>query len=234
MIGSTVMFIIALFVFCTWGLRHLKHCVPLLFARRGRFWFDGGPDQIVNGEWDDKTRRVIDDLVNLDFEPLGIKFESFPFRTSSEIAFAASEKQTFASIHGFQRGVPHYYFYTPFEDGAVVVTSDFQHKGVRTDRFTHAGTSTQEMREVLVEHAKNVQKMARSARQPYAKYDQQARIRATQAYYDNPGSGIMTRGILLKTLQNAGISFVFLLVAGAVAVWKWLPFIVALKLFQRG
>ncbi len=232
MIGSLVAFGIALFAFCTWGWQNLRYCLPLLTGRRGRFWFDGGPEAITNQEWSGRTQEILGGLEDLGFRPLGIKVESFPLRTGSEIAFAAPEKRAFASIHGYLHGTPHYYFYTPFEDGSVVLTSGFPHAGARTDGFTHVGTSATGMAAVLADHEQNVQEMARPGRQPCRQYDQQARIRATEAYYDHPGCGNLTGRLRLKALQNVGVSLLFLLATGAFAVWKWLPFIAALKLFQ--
>jgi hypothetical protein len=229
MIASAVLLSIALLLCCTWGLQNLKHGLPLLIAPRGRFRFDGGPEKIENNEWDVQTREIIGGLENLGFKPLGMKVESFLHGTTLEIAFASPEKLAFASIHGFQRGHARYYFYTPFEDGAVVVTSGFQHAGVRTEQFTHTGSSAKEMSIVLDDHEKNVQEMARPGRQPCRQYDQEARLRATEAYYQNPGCRILTRGIRLKRLRNAGGALVFLLAAGAFAFWKWLPFLRALR-----
>lgn len=225
MLTSALLFGIAMFIFCTWGLKSLKDGMPLLIGLRGRFQFTDGPEAIANTKWDRKTLAIIDGLVNFGFAPLGIKVEIFQHRTTSEIALASSERQVFASIHGYRRGDPHYYLYTPFEDGAVVVTSEVEYAGVRTDRFIHAGTSEKEMAIVLAEHEKNVRTMASPERQPFRQYDQEARIRATELYYANPDCGILTRGIRLRRLVEAGLAFAFVLTAGAVAVWEWLPFI---------
>jgi hypothetical protein len=224
------MFVLALIIFCTWGVQNIKVCLPLLFIRRGRYSFEQDQDAITQPEWPENTRELIDGLARLEFKPLGIKVEARPFQRLKELAFASVERQAFAAIHGHDRGAPHYYFYTPYEDGSVVLTSDIPMETVRTDRFIHTGVPGAEMSEVWAQHARNSQKMARPGRQPYATYDQETRIRATKAYYDNPGSGIIAHTIMVNALRNSGICLVLLVLATGVLLWRWLPVILTLKL----
>jgi hypothetical protein len=230
-ISSVLFFAVALFVFYVWGWPNLKLAVPLLFARKRRCAFEAGPQRLDKREWPEAFRPLIDELASLDFQPLGVKVESRPFRVARELAFASPEKRTFASIHGLERGVPNYYFYTPYDDGSVVLTSNHAMETVRTDRFLQTGMPHQEMSQVLASHTKNVEKMTGPKRQPIAQYDQEARIRATHAYYDNPGSEVLIQSAASGALRNAGISLLFLVTALAVLVWRWLPVVLALKLF---
>jgi len=222
-ISLLVFFGLSLILFLTKGLKNLVYSLPLIFRRSGTFWFEAGPESIAGAELAPATQSLISELTRLGFVPLGTKAEKFPFRRTNSLDFASKERQTYASLIGYRGERPHCYFYTPFEDGSVVLTSDFPHDGAQADGFIHSGSSGATPDAVLADHRQRVESMTRPGRQPCRTYDQSARLRATAAYYDHPGSGLLTRRLQLQALANAASYFGMLAAATGLVIWKWLP-----------
>jgi hypothetical protein len=209
----------ALLLFAVWGWPHLWIVCIVLLSRKVRCMFaeagDGVPEEDVGPE----TQQIIEALHALGFSLLGVKLEWRPLHHGKELAFAAEQQQCFASIHGFARGKPHYYFYTPFTDGAVVLTSDLPVDPVKTDTFFHGGLANTPPRRVLDLHLRHVQRMIADGHQPYETYDRASRIEATYAYYANRGAAAVRGKLLLRGLVQVGFSLGLVVLALLLLLW---------------
>lgn len=206
MARDVVFLLIALVLFALWGLPNLMLFFKLLFPRKVRCSFEEGDATIDAGEYPEETQQLHGDLTQMGFEPLGIKCEQRPLQSVKELAYASAAEKSFAAVHGFDSRAPHYYFYTPFRDGAVVLTCDLPMDPVRTDTFLHCGVPEKAPAQVFDQHRKYVEKMRRKGHEPYKDYTRKSRLEATHAYYTNAGAGKLQSHLLQKSLRNAGMS----------------------------
>src|SRR5438552_4156310 len=152
-------------------------------------------------------------------QPMGVAVRS--------LAFEAGEEKVFASIVGLDRANSSYYFYTPFVDGAVVLTSCQEIlQPVKTGTFVHQGFKGRTMDELLALHLKAVSTMVAAGHQPFDKYTRDTRIQATDMYYANPDATIMQRKLRSKLVGGFASTLGLLILAAAFLVYR--------LLFNRG
>jgi hypothetical protein len=215
---------IALVLFALWGLPNLKLVLAHLLSRRVRCKFESSAKEVDPADYPEQTQKLLGDLEELGFRPLGVRSERRPFVYVRGLDYANREGQTFASLHagtsGLESGRASYYFYTPYEDGAVMITSSAPIPPFETDTFFHGGFNGRTPRELYELHRKKADKMTRKGHQPYDEYDCDTRIRATHAYYDNPGSRQMSHAAFMKCLGNFATSAGLVVLSLLVIIWR--------------
>jgi hypothetical protein len=209
-----IIFVLITFVlFALWGLPNLRVVLILLFSHTVESHFEEDEDGIVPEDYPEETQKLIGSLRELGFVPLGIKSEKRPLQSGKELAFASAEDQCFAAVFRYESEAPHFYFYTPFRDGAVVLTADHGMEAVRTETFLHWGVPNKLPVEVLQQHRKQVERMSKNGHEPYRVYSRKSRLQATEGYYDNPGASKLQKKLFWKSLGNFGTSVGLVLLA---------------------
>lgn len=220
MLRNLILLAIALLSFVAWGWPNLKVAVRILCSRRTRSRFVAGPEGIVAGSFPAASRKLISAMESLGFLPLGIKQEKRPFLKGQELAFAAPERKCFASIHRFQSDSPLYYFYTPYQDGAVVLTNPLAIDGLRIDGFYYGCLPGRSVADIFAEHCRRADNMAAAGHATYDQFDQPARLRATDGFYQNLGATLLERRRLSGPLRSATMSLLLVVLAVAWLVWS--------------
>jgi hypothetical protein len=215
---------IALVLFVVWGLPNLRLFLSHLLSRRVKCEFESDSESVDSAEYPTKTRQLLADLEELGFQPLGMRSESRPFVKVRGLDYAHPEGQCFASLHagmsGLQSGQASYYFYTPYKDGAVVITSSAPIPPFQTGTFFHGGFPGKSPGELYALHRKKAEKMMAKGHEPFDDYDQAARIQATEAYYANPGARQMGHGAAMKCLYNFAGSSALVILSLLLLVWR--------------
>jgi hypothetical protein len=214
----------ALVLFGIWGLPNLKMVLAHLLSRKVKCKFESDAEEVDPDEYPEQTRKLLGELEELGFQLLGVRSERRPFVYVRGLDYAHPEGQTFASLragmNGLESGRASYYFYTPYEDGAVMITSSAPIPPFETVNFFHGGFPDRTPSELYALHRKKADKMTRKGHQPYHEYDRDARIRATHAYYDNPGSRQMSHAAFMKCLGNFATSVGLVVLSLLVIIWR--------------
>jgi hypothetical protein len=219
--GSDIVLVaMTVVLFLMWGLPNLRVFFILLFPRKIRSAFEGDADAIQPDDYPEKTQELLSSLAALGFQPLGIKSEQQPLLRVQELSYASAEDRTFAAVCRYEGEHPHYYLYTPFQDGAVVLTTTQAMEPVRTDTFVHHGVTQKSPAEVLEQHRKQVEKMSKKGHEPYNDFGRAARLKATDAYYANPGAAQLQNQLFHKSMRNAGTSLGLVLLAVLMLVYR--------------
>jgi hypothetical protein len=215
-----VFLLVALLVFAFVGWPCLRMSVIILLSRKVRCTFAEGPDAMPPEDCSDAAYQLMETLEDMGFHLLGVKLEWRPLQRGKELAFASERDRCFASVHRFTGAAPHYYFYTPFTDGAVVLTSDLGVDALRTDTFWHSGLPNTSPRRVFDLHLRHVDAMIEDGHEPYEVLDRAARIEATYAYYANPGSAALQGRFLKRFLLLGGFSISLVVLALLLLAWR--------------
>jgi hypothetical protein len=202
MARTMFLLVMASFLFATFGLSNFRGFLRLARPSRIRAKFEEDDPEL--GAFSSPVQDLIDGLQSLGFRALGVKVEEPPMGGAiRSLAFEAVEVKAFASIVGLQRPNPSYYFYTPFQSGAVVLTSSqVMLQPVQTDSFVHQGFKTPSMDDLLAMHLRTVESMVNAAHQPFEQYTREARIQAPQLYYAHPHAAILQQRLRAKLLGN--------------------------------
>ncbi|MDB5310848.1 MAG: hypothetical protein JWO38_5050 [Gemmataceae bacterium] len=219
--GREIIFlVITLVAFAVWGLPNLQTFLRLMFPGKIRSEFE--EQEIDPADYARPVRDLIDALTGLGFHPLGIKVENPPTGAAVwDLSFAAADHQAFASIHSLDKDEPHYYFYTPFQDGAVVLTSDARSESVKTPIYVRQAAPDRPMEEVLQVHQKAVKKMTAAGHTQYDRFDHEARVQATTDYYANPDATAFIRKLRWKALGNFASSLGLVILAGLFLAYRF-------------
>lgn len=183
MIGAFLLIALGLILFAAVGWPALVHLIQIVVPGSIRCDFAGGPEAVTDGDFTPETQMLVNELQDLGFKPVGIKREWWPFRPKSRaLTLASPEARAFADIYRLGPS-PHMYFYTPFTDGAVVLTNDLDHMSVQTDSFVRTGIRDGAPAALLEHHGKHVREMAERGHAPLDRFDQETRLAATHSYY---------------------------------------------------
>ncbi len=169
------------FVWCLWV------CLPRGFflimpAPRCRFLKD--PGARVSRSQEQATRDLVASIESLGFSQLGVRVEKPPLWAAGIRGFslASAREQAFASIAVIRRQVV-YYFYTPFNDGKVVLTANAAFPVMNGDQIRQSAIAASGPLDLLAAHHKLVEDFRSQGSVPYSDYTQDSRIRATYQYY---------------------------------------------------
>lgn len=220
MARELVLLLITLVAFAAWGVPNLLAFLALLRPGRFRAAFD---DEFDLEDLDTPHREVCDTLIDLGFHLLGCKTETPAVGpTLREVAFADPDRRTFAAVHGLDRGEPNAYFYTPFRDGAVVLTADREMEPVKGPGFVHQGAAGRSLEAVLAAHLKTVKKIEAQGHEPFTRFDRKARLKATDLYYARPEATALQRKLRRKALGNFASSLALVVLAGLFLAYRFL------------
>lgn len=144
-------------------------------------------NEITNHKlFNEECNKLKDKLESLGFSFLGIKLESnlFPRRRIETYEFISLDKPIFATI-GFSNDKPDYYFYTPFNDGGVVLTSKDVFYNVEIGNFSLIKVEKDSLYDVLLIHQNKVQEFKYKGIDTYNSLTKQSRLEATKGFYEN-------------------------------------------------
>jgi hypothetical protein len=224
MIRDLVLIAFAAAAFALWGLPNLKVFLAYLLARRVKCEFESDAARVDPAEYPAATQQLIAELAELGFRPLGVRSERRPFVYVRGLDYVHPAGQTFASLHagvkGLELGRASFYFYTPYKDGAVVITSSAPIPPFQNGNFMHGGYPGKTPGELYDLHRKRVDRMTAQGHEPCDQFDQAARVRATHAYYANPASRQMESGAAMKCLGNFAGSAGLLVLSVLFFVWR--------------
>ena len=132
-------------------------------------------------------QALIDTLRQMGFTMLGVKVERQPLwgRSYREVDLASKPLQTYASIVLHPDSSPaSFYCYTPFQDGGMVFTRDFE-QGMEAegDRLSVRNVVSPNLSEIVEDHVSRVQSMQQRGLLPVVGGSQQSRLEATHAFY---------------------------------------------------
>lgn len=183
MVGDFLLIVFGVILFAVVDWPALVHRIQIVVSCSIRCDFAAGPEAVTGGEFSPETQQLIGQLQDLGFKPVGIKREWWPFRPKSRaLTFASQEARAFADIDWLGPS-PHMYFYTPFTDGAVVLTNDHDQMSMAKDGFVRTGIRDGAPAALLEYHGKRLREMAERGHLPLDRFDQQTRLEATHSYY---------------------------------------------------
>lgn len=221
MVRDLIFLAITLVLFAVWGIPNLVGFLRCLVP--GKVDRDFETDAIDPEDYSKETQEIIGALSALGFVPLGVKVERPKTGPAAqELSYAAAEDRSFASIHGMHRQQPNMYFFTPFQDGAVVLTGDIAMQPVRSPNFLHQGVAGSDRAEQWRRHLREVEKMTKAGHLPFGSFTRDDRLKATDIYYANPAAQGLQRDLRFKTLKNFGMSLGLVVLAGLVLAYRFL------------
>ena len=134
--------------------------------------------------------RSGEELEALGFASLGIQHQrgALGAFTSEGDVYAAEERRTFADVVESRRGAaPGVIFFTPFEDGAAVLTANFPRRAIATERVQAGGMPDAPLDAVLAAHEVAVERFAARHGQPMVAADLEARLSVARAWSRGEG-----------------------------------------------
>jgi hypothetical protein len=220
MFGGAAFLVTGLILCVVLGWPSVKALIHVFLAGSVRCDFEAGPEAITTFK-NPRAQKIADELRELGFVPLGIKREwRPPMKPMKGICFVSEETKTFADIVNYEKDA-FLYFYTPFQDGKVVLTMDTDRFAfpIETKTFIQSGAKVDGAGQLMVNHVERVNRFIDEGSAPYDIFDQKSRLEATLAYYRAPEVRIINRTIVRKCLFNIGVTLVFLILG---AVWLFL------------
>jgi hypothetical protein len=153
----------------------------------------------------DMIKPVVDKLEALGFTQLGLMVEKTPLwgKGSRELVMVSSKDRIIA-ILGLRGPLLSYYFYTPFEDGQVVVTAHNCFKNFVKPDFVTSEIKSGDLDEMLESHQKDVADFVAKGYVPFHEYSRESVIMATNLYYQSPYPSMQLR-------YAGGINVIFFL-----------------------
>jgi len=153
-----------------------------LYPRSVRVWFEAGPDGI-GALASRAAQEVIAVLAELGFRPIGVKVEKPVLRPAiRELSFAAEDGRCYGSVAG-GRSRSRLYFYTPFPDGGLVLTSNGFFPKIRSATVVQQSFPGCGPRELLSRHHEALASLGRTGE---VSPTPEGRIAATHSYYATP------------------------------------------------
>jgi hypothetical protein len=193
-------------------VRYGRKALLFLFPRvRVAEGVEGGPRSA-------SLLRAEAELEDLGFRRLGVLHERAALGTHAleVVAYANPERAAFADAF-VERGAPspRVQFFTPFRDGAVVLTADFERPTVANARVLASGSPEASLAEVLSAHETGVRRFATAHGPPEVTLDLAARLEAARGYYDGEGRRELAHG---KALAFGLVVFGMVLLASALRI----------------
>jgi hypothetical protein len=155
--------------------------VLCLWPRSVRVWFEAGPDGI--GALASRAAQdVIAVLTELGFGPIGVKVEKPLFRRAiRELSFVAQDRRCYGAVAGGSRS--RLYFYTPFPDGGLVLTSNGSFPKIKAATVLQQSFPRCGPQELLGRHQEALASLGRNGE---VSPTPESRIAATHHYYATP------------------------------------------------
>ena len=134
--------------------------------------------------------RLGTSLEELGFTPLGVKHERSALGAldAQDDVYASVERAAFADVIEPRRGGgPGVVFFTPFEDGAAVLTANFPRRAIATERVQAGGIPDAPLEAVLAAHEVAVQRFTVRHGKPAVAAELEARLAAAKAWFQGEG-----------------------------------------------
>jgi hypothetical protein len=157
----------------------------LVFVRPAwiRIRREGGPETVSPHGHGIAVAEMLDGVEDLGFSPLGTLRESRPLAGSQkQFVFAREEDHAYAGVMPV-RDEAWLLFFTPFEGGQVVVTTDFRVPAVEDADYFAGGLPAATPTEVWNAHKRRVARMVESGAHPAAGLSLEGREAAWRAFY---------------------------------------------------
>jgi hypothetical protein len=176
-VGAGILLIGPMILFCLW---------PNVL----RTWFEAGPEA-VDAVAPPATRDLIAELRRIGFQALGVKVEKAPLRPKMrEFAFVSDDRRCYASVAvaGLRSRL---YYYTPLPAGLVLSSNGTFPKIDSTNvvQRSYRGCEAQPLLEL------HYQALSSLGQRGEVVPTEEARLRATYAYYQTP----KVRSVLRRT-----------------------------------
>jgi hypothetical protein len=214
--GELAALTIALFIVLLAARAALPGAVLLLRPSGIRAAFTGGPESLEDLAESAGAHQLVDRIIALGFEPLGVKVEYFPLWGSvSSLALASPKARAFASIGVRGQSVRVLYYYTVFTDGALVLTADGLFQPLEQDDYVISVIPATSPRELLDIHHEQLDRLIDNGHNPLEDYSQEARLAATDLFYAAAPSRRRLRVVGLQCL----LILLFLLSMAAAVLW---------------
>jgi hypothetical protein len=200
-----------------YGLPSLWHVVQMLFLDAIHCVYAAGPEAVKSSEHDPAVHVLVQRVMDLGFTPVGIRREwSFVRKPTKSIDLALPKGYAFATI--FRLGpMPHLYFYTPMQDGGVVLTSDVGGAKTQLANFVRTGIKDATPGVLWGMHQEQVLMLCHQGSLPATVYNQETRLDATRAYYAHEGAKKLGRNIASRLLLRVAVP-VCLIVLGTTRI----------------
>jgi hypothetical protein len=196
----------------------LPRIVLLVKPTALRWEFEEGSEALQGQVGTAEIRELMERLRQLTFTPLGVKIEYLPFGSKiREFALGSREAKSFASIL-LVKHLPrlYYYYYTPFEDGAVVLTANGLFRPTERAEYIISVIPGATPRELLVMHKEAVDKLIDTGHRLFRDYTRESRLEATGLFYASSHSKRRMRFTGLASL------LILTLTAGVLGCGAWL------------
>jgi hypothetical protein len=134
--------------------------------------------------------RLASTLQELGFTPLGMQHQRSALGafTAEGDVYVAEQRGAFADVLEPGRGqAPGVVFFTPFEDGAAVLTANFPRRAVATERVQAGGIPDAPLEAVLAAHEVAVERFAARHGPPAVAADLETRLAAARAWSQGEG-----------------------------------------------
>jgi hypothetical protein len=201
-----------------YGLPSLWHFVQMLFLDAIRYDYAAGPEAVKSSEHDPAVHALVQRLMDLGFAPVGVRREwSCVRKPTQSIDLASPKGHAFATIFGLGPK-PHLYFYTPMQDGGVVLTSDVGGAKTKLANFVRTGIKDATPGVLWEMHQEQVLMLCHQGSLPVTVYNQETRLDATRAYYAHEGAKKLGRNIASRLLLRVAVP-ACLIVAGTARIY---------------
>ncbi|CAG0936029.1 hypothetical protein TFLX_04890 [Thermoflexales bacterium] len=174
-------------IWISWG--SLPRLIFALDPSRLRYQFVDMSDEEPAATTVNRFSEIVGQLQQLGFRRLGLKTEKLPLWSSTiyEISLASPDHHAFASlIKDPKRCV--YYFYTPFTNGAILLTagSGAAFPAIQREDCVQQVSVYDSPELVLAAHQEQLQHFTATGLVPCSSYTQESRLDATRQYYAAP------------------------------------------------
>jgi hypothetical protein len=198
-----------------YGIPCLRQVLQLLFLDAIRCDYIAGPEQITSPKQHTAVQSMVQRLIDLGFAPLGVRREwSFVRKPKASIDLASPEGHGFATIF-LVGSTPHLYFYTPMQNGGVVLTSDAGGARIERHNFVRSGFKDASPPALWQMHQEELLAQCQQGFLPITTYSQETRLKATRDYYAHEGAHKLGRNIASRLLLRLAVP-VCLIVLGTV------------------
>jgi hypothetical protein len=183
-------------------------------------FFQEAPDPPIDQIHQEMIKPRVEKLEALGFTSIGLMLEKPPLwsKSSRELVLVSSEHKIIASI-GFRGLKLSYFFYTPFEDGQVVVTAYNCFRNFIKPDFLTSEVKSGDLDEMLESHKKDVDDLVAKGYIPLKEYTRESVIRATNLYYkaSYPSKQLRIAGVINSVFFFFSLLVFYLLVKAAVS-----------------
>jgi hypothetical protein len=165
------------------------------------------PSYQYEDEGNPRVTLYLDELEELGFERLGVKWEAPPgWERMRSIELSSAGHECFASC-AINNGNASVHLLTSFVDGTVVVSwFGSINEEIRTDRFVHRNARGQRVVELLETHAAEVARQKAAGKEVVHDFTAEGRLQASCHYYANPDNPL---ALYQLRLHGQRLSMVF-------------------------